>query len=180
MEYLILTICGMNVIFSLALTVKCFIAQKQMQWLLPFSIPSQHLSKISVIIPARNEEHDIVASLNSVLNQEDVELEVIVVNDHSTDQTGVLVDEISKADSRVTVLHSPTLRPGWLGKCNAMQNGAEKATGDYLLFTDADILHAPNCFSSSLNAMKNNAYDFFSLSPLWDNESFCEHVNIPI
>ncbi|MFC1859605.1 glycosyltransferase family 2 protein [Thermodesulfobacteriota bacterium] len=145
------------------------------------SPPSEPLSpKISVIIPARNEEHDVAAALRSVLNQQGVDLEVIVVNDHSTDGTGTLVEEIARSNSRLTVLHDPPLRPGWLGKCNAMQYGAEKATGDYLVFTDADILHAPACFASSFTVMQHHAYDLFSFSPLWANESLWEHVNMPI
>jgi chlorobactene glucosyltransferase len=72
------------------------------------------------------------------------------------------------------------LTPGWLGKCNAMQYGAERATGDYLLFTDADIIHAPRCFSTVIEAMREEAYDFISVLPLFENRSFWENVNMPI
>jgi chlorobactene glucosyltransferase len=180
MEYIIITICGLVTLFGLAITMKCVLAQKRIHWLSPSSVPVHHARKISVIIPARNEEHDIASALRSVLHQEDVELEVIVVNDHSTDRTGELVDDIVRSDSRVTVLHDPPLRAGWLGKCNAMQHGAAKATGEYLLFTDADILHVPGCFATVLNVIQQNAYDFISLCPLCDNQSLWENVNIPI
>jgi glycosyltransferase involved in cell wall biosynthesis len=115
-----------------------------------------------------------------VLKQEGVEFEVIVVNDHSTDWTGELVDNIAQSDSRVTVFHDPPLGPGWLGKCNAMQHGAAEATGDYLLFTDADILHHPGCFATVLNEMQQNGYDFISLFPRCDNRSLVENINLPI
>jgi len=140
----------------------------------------QTLPKLSIIIPARNEEHDIAVALRSVLDQQEVGLEVIVVNDHSTDRTGEIVEEIARSDPRVTVLHDPLLLPGWLGKANAMQFGAAQATGDYLVFTDADILHAPTCFTSALAVMEQDEYDFFSFMPLWVNESIWEHMNLPI
>jgi glycosyltransferase involved in cell wall biosynthesis len=156
------------------------LAQRRVRWLFPLSTPTDEIRKISVIIPARNEEQDIASSLRSVLNQEGVDLEVIVVNDHSTDRTAEIADNIARSDSRVRVLHNPPLIQGWLGKCNAMQYGAANATGDYLLFTDADVVHAPHSFVTALNAMLKNDYDFFSLFPLWDNQSFWENVNMPI
>ena len=180
MEYSVLIICGIITIFWLAITFKCVLAQKRIHWLSPSPAPVHATQTISVIIPARDEEQDIAASLHSVLNQEGAELEVIVVNDHSTDRTGQIVDDIARSDSRLKVIHDPALTEGWLGKCNAMQHGADEATGDYLLFTDADILHAPNCFATVINVMQEEAYDFISLLPFLENHSFWENVNMPI
>ena len=81
-------------------------------------------AKLSVIIPARDEEADIAQSLGSVLNQVGVDLEVIVVNDHSSDRTGRIADTLAASDARLKVIHDPELPPGWLGKCNAMQQAA--------------------------------------------------------
>lgn len=131
-------------------------------------------------MPARNEEEDIADALHSILNQKGVNIEVIIINDHSTDRTGAIIDEIAQSDSRVTALHDPPLQPGWLGKASAMQYGAERATGDYLVFTDADILHSPTCFASALEVTRKHDYDFFSFFPLLINESVWEHINIPI
>jgi chlorobactene glucosyltransferase len=156
------------------------LAQQRIHWLCPSTTPVDDAGKISVIIPARNEEYDMEPALRSVLSQEGVELEVVVVNDHSTDRTGELADEIMRSDSRVAVLHDPPLTPGWLGKCNAMQLGAARATGDYLLFTDADIFHTPACFATVINEMQRNAYDFISLLPRCNNQSLWENINIPI
>ena len=180
MENAILIICGIITIYWLAITLKCVFVQKRIHWLSPSSVPVHDTSTITVIIPARDEEQDIAASLRSVLNQEGMKLEVIVVNDHSTDRTGEVVDEIARADKRVKVLHHPPLTPGWLGKCNAMQHGAAEATGDYFLFSDADIFHAPGCFATVLKVMQENAYDFISLLPRLENLSFWENVNMPI
>lgn len=180
MEYSIVIICLLVTLFGLGITVRCVQAQKRVDWLAPSSDPVHHNRKISVIIPARNEEFDIAPALRSVLNQQGVELEVVVVDDHSTDRTGELVDAIARSDARVKVLHEPPLTTGWLGKCNAMQHGAAGATGDYLLFNDADIVHAPGCFATVLNEMQQNTYDFISLFPRCDNQSLWENVNIPI
>ncbi len=180
METLTIITCGLVTLFGLAITVRCVLAQKRIQWLMPSPAPVPFDAKVSVVIPARNEEYDIATALRSILNQEGVDLEVIVVNDHSTDRTAEIVDRIARADRRVTVLHDPPLLQGWLGKCNAMQQGAQRASGEYLLFTDADIVHARGCFSAVLNEMQQNTYDFFSLFPRCINRSLWENINIPI
>jgi len=167
-------------VYWLAITLKSVLAQKRIRWLSPSSAPVAKRGRISVVIPARNEEQDVASSLRSVLNQEGVELEVIVVNDHSIDRTGEMVNEIARSDSRVRVLHNPPLTQGWLGKCNAMQHGVAEAAGEYLLFTDADIIHRPGCFATALGVLEEEAYDFISLFPLFENRSLWENVNMPI
>ncbi|MDB4974630.1 MAG: glycosyl transferase, partial [Myxococcaceae bacterium] len=109
-------------------------------------VPEQHFDtdvrrqpRLSVVIPARNEQADIEATVRSVLAQKGVQLEVIVINDHSTDRTGEILNRVASEDSRVRVLHDPPLKEGWLGKANAMRFGSSFATGDYIVFTDADI-----------------------------------------
>lgn len=180
MEIVIIPICSIVALFGSILALRCIHAQRRIHWLLPSSVPAPNSPKISVIIPARNEECDLGASLRSVLDQEGVQLEVIIVDDHSTDRTGEMADGIARSDERVKVVHRPPLTPGWLGKCNAMQYGADRATGEYLLFTDADIIHSPGCFASAFNEMQRCNYDFISLFPLMENHSFWENVNLPI
>ena len=130
---------------------------------------------ISVIVPARNEAADVAAGLRSILRQTGVELEVIAVNDHSSDATGRIMDDIAETDARLTVIHNPELRPGWFGKVNAMQQAAERAAGRYLLFTDADVEHAPDCFRSAVAELQRRGLGLFSLFPrlhcvtLWEN-----------
>lgn len=137
-------------------------------------------AKLSVIVPARNEEQDLAAGLQSILHQAGVELEVIVVNDHSSDRTRAIAEAVAATDRRIAVIHDPILLPGWLGKANAMQHGTDRATGDYLLFTDADVRHAPGCFDAALAEMKRHRLDFFSLFPRMQCVSFWENVNLPI
>jgi chlorobactene glucosyltransferase len=135
--------------------------------------------RLTVIIPARDEEADIAAGLRSVLDQQDVDLEIIVVNDHSSDRTGAIADEMALADSRMRVVHNPTLPPGWLGKVNAMQQAARLSTGELLLFTDADVRHEPLCFVTALAEMESRQLDFLSLFPLMECVSLCENVIVP-
>jgi len=130
-------------------------------------------------MPARNEEQDLARSIESVLAQEKVEVEVIVVNDHSTDQTGLIADAVARADRRVRVIHNPGLPPGWLGKCNAMQQAAQAASGEILLFTDSDIIHQPHCFATALVEMERLELDFLSLFPRMDSISLWENIVIP-
>ena len=133
-------------------------------------------TRLSVIIPARDEEQDIAAALQSVLDQQDVDLEVIVVNDHSSDRTGTIADSMALSQPRLRVIHNPELSPGWLGKCNAMQRAVAGVTGSMFLFTDADIVHQPRCFVTAMAEMERRELDFLSLFPLMDCVSLGENV----
>jgi cellulose synthase/poly-beta-1,6-N-acetylglucosamine synthase-like glycosyltransferase len=138
------------------------------------------LAKVSVIIPARNEEEDIEQALRSVLAQKGVELQVIVVNDHSTDETGAILTRMADEDSRITIIENPPLEPGWLGKPNAMNHGARIASNDLILFTDADVIHCPTSFATGITLLQKQGLDFLSFTPRIDCESFWENVVIPL
>lgn len=179
-EHTLIVVCGIVTLFGAVMTLLCVLAQRRLRWLTPDAAPIPTAETVSVVVPARNEAVDLAAALRSILAQEGVDLEVTVVNDHSTDQTGAIADAIARTDPRVRVIHDPPLPPGWLGKCNAMQQGAAGATGDFLLFADADVLHAPTCFATALRAMRENTWDFFSLLPCLENRTVWEHANIPL
>ena len=135
--------------------------------------------KVSVIMPARNEELDIGPAIESIRAQEGVELEIIVVNDHSTDQTGSIADSAALADGRIRVIHNPALPAGWLGKCNAMQQAAGLANGELLLFTDADIIYQPRCLATACGELERRELDFLSLFPRMDSISLWENIIVP-
>jgi len=115
---------------------------------------------VSIIVPARNEERDIRTTLESLLALEYSNYEVIAVNDRSTDRTGEIIDEVAaSADSRrgvditvrvaeiqelLRVIHVSELPARWMGKTHAMWTAARQATGDWLLFTDADVRFRPD------------------------------------
>src|SRR5581483_9540702 len=103
--------------------------------------------RVSIIVPARNEEADIMESLQSLLALEYENYEVIAVNDRSTDRTGELMDRIAAspaAHGLLRVVHVSDLPAQWLGKTHAMWLAASQATGEWLLFTDADVTFRPD------------------------------------
>src|SRR5262249_6948782 len=87
------------------------IVLQRMSWHAPAPDPAMSDPALTVIIPARNEEQDLEQSLRSVLSQPGIDLRVIVINDHSTDRTGLIADQMAAADPRITVIHNPELRP---------------------------------------------------------------------
>ena len=137
-------------------------------------------AKISVVIPARNEEEDIEEALRSVLDQKGVKLQVIVVSDHSTDKTGEILRRLADQDARITIVENPPLEQGWLGKPNAMKHGVAAATEDLILFTDADVVHCPTSFATGISLLKKERLSFLSFTPRIVCESFWENVFIPL
>jgi len=116
--------------------------------------------RVSIIVPARNEEETIEQALKSLLALDYENYEVIAVNDRSTDRTGELMEKVAKEAGReadslkpgktLKVIHHTELPPGWLGKTHAMWTAAKHATGDWILFTDADVLFKPDSLRRAL------------------------------
>lgn len=131
---------------------------------------------VSVIIPARDEEEGIESTVRSLLATTAVELEIIIVNDGSSDRTGPLADALAHDDPRVRVIHDPALAPGWLGKTNAMRAGAAAAVHPRLLFTDADIHFAPETLAAALAECERLELDFLSLVPRFRWRTVFEHA----
>ncbi|MGA2202082.1 MAG: glycosyltransferase family 2 protein [Terriglobales bacterium] len=103
--------------------------------------------RVSVVVPARNEEEHIRETLARLLALDYSNYEIIAVNDRSTDHTGQIMDEIaasSRAHGLLQAIHISELPAGWLGKTHAMWTAGQQATGDWLLFTDADVLFKPD------------------------------------
>jgi len=109
-------------------------------------LPDSFLRKdplISVLIPARNEQDNIKRCINSLLKQDYSNLEILVLDDNSTDMTAAVVEKMAEKDDRVKLYHGKPLARGWLGKSYACQQLSEYANGDYLAFIDADTLSFP-------------------------------------
>jgi glycosyltransferase involved in cell wall biosynthesis len=127
--------------------------------------------RVSIIVPARNEEKDIAESLKRLLSLDYDNYEVIAINDRSTDRTGEIMDEAAsmaaKATGRPTlkVIHHQVLPAGWLGKAHAMWTAANSATGDWLLFTDADVLFKPDSVRRALVYAEAEKADHVVLFP---------------
>lgn len=133
----------------------------------------------SVIIPARNEARNIADCLRGVLHSTYAPLEVIVVNDHSTDDTGDIARAIAAADPRVRVLDNPDLPQGWFGKQWACSQGARAATGDILIFVDADTRIAPDLIVRSVNGMLRTSADLYSVIGRQEMHTFWERMIQP-
>ena len=132
--------------------------------------------RVSVVIPARNEEASLGACLESLVSQEGVEFEVIVVNDHSTDRTR----EIARSFPKVRVIEAGPVPEGWTGKNNAVANGAREAHGRCLLFTDADTVHSPGSLGRALAEANQNKADMLSYSPEQITVGFWEVAVLPV
>jgi hypothetical protein len=111
------------------------------------------LARVSIIVPARNEEDHIGATLRRLLELDYGNYEVIAVDDRSSDRTGEIMDEVAashQAQGRLTVVHVEELPSGWLGKTHAMWMAGQLATGNWLLFTDADVLFRPDALRRAM------------------------------
>jgi glycosyltransferase involved in cell wall biosynthesis len=109
--------------------------------------------RVSIIVPARNEEDDVEQTLNSLLELDYDNYEVIAVNDRSTDHTGEIMEKIAAragSSRRLRVIHHRELPPGWLGKTHAMWTATNEANGEWLLFTDADVRFKPDSLRRAL------------------------------
>lgn len=121
--------------------------------------------KVSLIVPARDEATHLEAAVRSRLDDDYPNLEVVLVDDRSTDGTGALVDALAAADARVKAVHITALPDGWLGKLYAMQQGVEAATGEWLLFSDADVLFAPSTLRRAVAWAEAGPYDHIAVLP---------------
>jgi chlorobactene glucosyltransferase len=142
----------------------------------PGSMPRQ-TPRLSVIVPARDEERTIERTVRALLAQTYPDLEVVVVNDRSTDATGAILDSI--ADRRLIVVNGVEPPPGWLGKPHALHLGAGRATGELLLFIDADIIYAPDAVAAAVARLEESGASMLSLLPHFELHGFWEHVAIP-
>ncbi len=118
---------------------------------------------VSIIVAALNEEKSIGAALNSLVNLDYDNLEIIAINDRSTDGTGDVLERLARLHSNLHVLHISELPADWLGKHHALQQGAKMAEGDLLLFTDADVTLAPSTLKRALRRMEDRDLDHLTL-----------------
>jgi glycosyltransferase involved in cell wall biosynthesis len=124
--------------------------------------------RVSIIVPARNEEDDIEQTLTLLLELDYDNYEVIAVNDRSTDRTGEIMEEVAAragTPGRLRVLQHRELPAGWLGKAHAMWSATNAATGDWLLFTDADVLFKPDSVRRALAYAEAEQADHVVLFP---------------
>lgn len=134
---------------------------------------------VSVIIPARNEAETIETVVGSVLSSTYAPLEVIVVDDRSTDATARLVEQVARNDDRLRLLRGAELPPGWFGKQWACWQGYRAARGELLVFTDADTTHAPALLGHAVGALDAQHADLLTVLSRQRCESFWERLVMP-
>ena len=134
---------------------------------------------VSVIVPARDEQRNLPVLLPSLLRQDYPAVEVIVVDDASTDATAAIAAEWAARDARLRVERGAGPLPGWTGKNAACWHGAQAAHGDWLLFTDADTRHEPGALRAALALGQRGGASAVSLFPRQRCETFWERLLLP-
>ena len=138
--------------------------------------PPERWPKLSVIVPACNEGEAVRSAVTTLLTQDYPELEIVLVDDRSTDETGRIADELAALDRRVVVRHLRELPAGWLGKVHALDAGVRAATGEWLLFTDADVHFARGVLRRAVAWAVEQQIDHLTVAPELKAESFWHDV----
>lgn len=138
-------------------------AVRALRTVLPLLV--DNVPRVSVIVAARNEQRNIRQALQSLLELDYPDYELIVVDDRSTDATATILDSLTVEHPRLRVIHIDDLPPGWLGKNHALWTGARRATGELLLFTDADIVMEPTVLSRAVGFLGQQRLDHLAATP---------------
>ncbi|MGA2694475.1 MAG: glycosyltransferase family 2 protein [Terriglobales bacterium] len=141
----------------------------------------KNLPRVSIIVPARNEEATIAPVLQQLLSLDYKNYEVIAVDDRSTDRTGEAMDQVAASGvtlARLKIVHVEKLPPRWMGKSHAMWTAANAADGDWLLFTDADVFFKPDVLRRALAYGEAESADHVVLFPRMIMKSVGERMMI--
>lgn len=135
--------------------------------------------RLSVLIPARNEELRLRPCITTLSDSDFPILEILVLDDHSTDGTATLVQQTAKGDPRIRLISGQPIPDGWVGKPWACHQLAQESKGDYLLFVDADTRFSDITLSSAVNLAHEEQSDLLSLWPHLESLSWSERLVIP-
>ena len=144
----------------------------------PKSVPTTG-PRVSVLIPARNEADVIERSIRSMIAQDYRNLDILILDDQSSDGTGDIARSITRSDDRVKVITGLPLPPGWIGKHWACHQLSQAADGALLLFTDADTWFGESTVSKAVATMLNSGDDLVSLVPSRETSSFLQRLTLP-
>ena len=145
-----------------------------------FENTSKSSPKVSIILPARNEEKFIGKCLDSLVEQDYENYEIIVIDDSSNDSTGKIISEYANKDSKIISVSARPKPEGWMGKNWACMEGYEKSTGELLLFTDADTKHSKNTISLAVSHLISFNLDALSVIPKMVTFDFWTKITLPM
>ena len=163
-------------VYFLAYMIKSF---RQAPTLESFERVGAKQPKVSVILPARNEERYIARCLDSLLAQDYSNFEIIAVNDSSTDRTGEIMKEYAARDSRISHINAPPKPEGWAGKNWACYQAYLRAKGEVLLFTDADTEHHMSAMSLAIGQLVSENLDALTAVPKLICNDFWTKITLP-
>jgi hypothetical protein len=143
---------------------------------LTLDAPTGATPSLSVIVPARNEAAALPRALPALLASDYPDLEVVAVDDRSTDGTDRILDAWRSQGARLSVLHLASVPDGWLGKTHALQAGYRRSRGEWLLFTDADVVFHPGCLRRAVAYAERERVDHLVLVPHVETAGFWEPV----
>lgn len=179
--FILLTIIISIVFFSwIYLLIYVIRFLKQIPKLQSFKLLNIVNPKVSVILPARNEEKYIQSCLKSLIDQDYNNYEIIVINDASTDRTGELIRNFSSINSKINQLNIDQKPVGWTGKNWACYQGYLNSTGDLFLFTDADSIHSSTSISLAVNHLLSKELDALTAVPKILTTDFWTKITLPI
>lgn len=151
-----------------------------------------NVPSVSIIVPARNEEACLERCLNSIVEQQGVPFELIIVDDASTDRTPQIADAFARIKDCPVIVQNPyllrvqgisarvPLPEIWSGKVNALWSGLQHAEGNWLLFTDADTVHKPGSLARAIAEAEEHSASLLSYSPQQEVHSFAERALMPV
>lgn len=142
--------------------------------------PLARSPRVSVCVPARNEERDVAACLKSLLGQNYPDFEIIVVDDNSTDRTWEIIQRLAGEHPELQALRGDPLPETWYGKPFALHQAVQRSRGEILLFTDADVKFQPHALTSAVYALETRKLDLLSLMPAAEFGSFWERAVQPV
>lgn len=168
-------------LFFLAAIGKIYLQREQLPGPSPRPSPGGELPKLSIIIPARDEAANIGECVQCItqLDYPEAALEIIVVDDNSNDATASIVKVIAARDPRVQIISAGPLPEGWMGKSHACWQGVKTASGEWLLFVDADTYLKPTAARAALDYALRKGHEFFSVNPFQRIVSVQERLALP-
>ena len=179
MHILEIALFGLIALFWVTYGLRVAYGAMNLPWVKDFSpAVNAECPRISILFSARDEEEKLPGALETMMEIDYPELEVVAVDDRSTDATGRILDKFAKMHSRLRVVHVDQLPKGWLGKPHGLQKAYAASSGEWLLFTDADVRLKADVLRRVVSLMKARNLDHLSLMGDLDRVGFWERVLI--